>query len=253
MIKFLIQKVNKQIVHDFSFTLLESIRYQKWLNENCGITAKFINTDNTFIYNEAVLFKNLYRNRIPVGSVEFVIKYMEQFYNVTPKPLNVPEELFQSEFAQRKIFNGNYMDVEDLDGTWFIKSNNKIKTTIHTVYYPKTYQLPVDSYQYSQFINNIESEWRAFVYHGQLVGLQNYAGDFTKFPSIDTIKGMILAFKSAPIAYTLDVAVCDLATLVIECHDFFSCGLYGFADHKIYPQMLSQWYYEYMRKNGIIV
>ena len=71
-------------------------------------------------------------------------------------------------------------------------------------------------------------------------------GDFTIFPNIDKINKMI--FKSAPVAYTLDVAICDGATVVIEVHDFFSCGLYGFSDLKILPYMFSQWYYEYIRK-----
>jgi hypothetical protein len=60
---------------------------------------------------------------------------------------------------------------------------------------------------------------------------------------------MTQAYKSAPVAYTLDVGVNNDGTFVIECHDFFSCGLYGFAKLDILPPMFSQWYHEFLRKN----
>jgi hypothetical protein len=61
------------------------------------------------------------------------------------------------------------------------------------------------------------------------------------------IEAMIIDFKSAPIAYTLDVGINKNTNTVflVEAHDFFSCGLYGFADHRIYPQMLYRWFREY--------
>ena len=83
---------------------------------------------------------------------------------------------------------------------------------------------------------------RCFVYQNKLVGLQNYSGDFTKFPNVDIINKMIDTYKSSPVAYTLDVAIDKNNTVVIEVHDFFSCGLYGFNDHRILPYMFSKWF-----------
>ena len=100
-------------------------------------------------------------------------------------------------------------------------------------------------YQFSQVIL-IDSEWRAFVYKGKLVGLQNYCGEFTLFPDVEKIKEMIKAYKSAPIAYTLDVGINANGTFVIEVHDFFSCGLYGFSDSSL-PFMFSQWFHQYIQ------
>ena len=60
---------------------------------------------------------------------------------------------------------------------------------------------------------------------------------------------MIDAFEDCPIAYTLDVGINDNGTFVIEVHDFFSCGLYGFSNHPILPQMFGRWYTEYINKN----
>jgi len=40
-------------------------------------------------------------------------------------------------------------------------------------------------------------------------------------------------------------------TFVIEVHDFFSCGLYGFADHSIYPNMLHRWFWQYIQREMV--
>jgi hypothetical protein len=42
--KFLIQKINGEIRHDFAFTLLESLRFKKWLSPEDKIVVKFANT-----------------------------------------------------------------------------------------------------------------------------------------------------------------------------------------------------------------
>jgi hypothetical protein len=60
---------------------------------------------------------------------------------------------------------------------------------------------------------------------------------------------MIKKYKSAPIAYTLDVGVNDKdGTFIIEIHTFFSCGLYGFVNHAILPNMFYQCFQEYIQK-----
>lgn len=155
------------------------------------------------------------------------------------------------------------MDFENvLVGKYFVKSNSKIKgyKEVIELNCREALPLPAGEYQVSEYMNGIDSEWRVFVYQGKLVGLQNYSGEFTKFPYVGLIKEMISSWKSAPIAYTLDVGVgreifdkkygfhLYNETFVIECHDFFSCGLYGFADHAIYPNMLYRWLKEYINK-----
>jgi hypothetical protein len=146
------------------------------------------------------------------------------------------------------------MDFENIiEGKYFVKNNDKIKGFAEVIELKEPGMLPISAgnYQVSQFIS-IDSEWRAFVYEGKLVGLQNYTGEFTKFPSIWLIDDMIIAYKKsgeAPVAYTLDVGVNDYHTFVIEVHDFFSCGLYGFADHAKLPIMLNKWFKEYLKKN----
>ena len=261
--KFLIQKINGKVVHDFSFTLLESIRFNNWFHNNNNMKFKLVNTFDVIEPSDIypMPFKPQHKEYIPIGSVEFVTDFLMHFYNLNPKPINVPEELFYHpsfDFTKRHIFNGTEKDLKG-HGKSFVKSNDKIKKFTEIV--EDDYKLPIGNYQFSEFIDNIESEWRAFVYQSKLVGLQNYIGDFTRFPSVPKIEEMISVYKSAPIAYTLDVGVgaeiyhkkygmfLGNETFVIECHDFFSCGLYGFADHNILPNMFNRWFNEYIKKN----
>jgi hypothetical protein len=247
--KFLIQKIDGEVRHDFSITLLESIRFKGWLGNR--INVKYFNTHG----DDPIIFKPFHSSYVPVGSVEFVSEFLKHFYNISPKPKNIPDELFQC--VNRPVFNGTEKDVEKLvNDKWFIKSNDKIKGYTELVKIDDTNRpkLPKGNYQFSEFIK-IDSEWRAFVYQSKLVGLQNYSGDFTVFPNVFTIKDFISNYKSAPVAYTLDVSVEEFnhfKTDVIEVHDFFSCGLYGFADHGILPNMFYRWFIEYLKNNNVL-
>lgn len=241
--KFLIQKINKEIRHDFSFTLLESIRYLKWASgDDADVQIKYFNSKSN---DDIFYFKPFHQDYIPIGSVEFVSSWFLKFHNHRPKPINIPEELFHPKFTQRPIINGNEKKINKLKGEWFVKSNDKIKG-ITGIFNSGKDKLPKGNYQFSELIE-IQSEWRCFVYGGKLVGLQNYSGIFSMFPNIESILWMIHAYESAPISYTLDVGVNEHHTFIIECHDFFSCGLYGFADHRILPFMHSRWHYEYLK------
>jgi hypothetical protein len=222
--RFLIQTINGKVKHDFSFTLLESIEFQKWLRKDESFEVCF--TD-----------KRTSPGYIPIGSVEFVSKYIFDYYKIIPKPKNIPIELMDKNWTGRTVINGTEKDIV---GRKFVKSNDKIKSFTEIC---KT--APEGNYQISDLIY-IESEWRAFVFEGKLVGLQNYSGEFDVFPNVDKIKEMINAYKSQPVAFTLDVAISNNDTVIIEVHDFFSCGLYGFSEHKILPFMFSKWFYSFV-------
>jgi hypothetical protein len=255
--KFLIQKINHEIRHDFAFTLIESARFYNWLNHDTRVGIKYLNTidivEPSDIY-PPFDFKNYhYRQQyVPIGSVDFVVEYLQRMYGLNPKPINVPEELFH--YAGREIFNGNHMSLKNLGGEYFVKTNDYIKGFAEIINcktvgnnFPS---IPEGSYQISQKIN-IDSEWRAFVYDGKLVGLQNYSGEFTKWPDVWIIKAMIERYKSAPIAYTLDVGINeDSGTFVIECHLLMSTGLYGFSDHKVLPYMFYKCFHEFVQREG---
>ena len=219
--KFLIQRQTGFLLHDFSLALIEAVGYQKFLGYN----------DYSIKYTKTIESKH--KNCIPVGSLEFAIQYYKVFFPLLfLKPINVPTQLFA--FCRRKIYNDS--DPSFLTGTrLFIKSNDVFKEDI--IYSGSEDIQLYGNYQISELIE-IQSEWRCFVFKGKLVGLQNYSGDFTLFPNVCKIQKMILAYDQSPIAYTLDVGVNSKHTFVIECHDFFSCGLYGFNDYSVYLRML---------------
>lgn len=81
-------------------------------------------------------------------------------------------------------------------------------------------------------------------------------GNFTVFPDYEQILKMKHAFSylmgQAPVAYTLDIGVKwkegGNETFVIECHDFYSCGLYGFSDLNKLPFMFNRWHLEHINK-----
>lgn len=229
--KFLIQTYDGVVKHDFSFTLMESCRYQNWMRQSDDFQFKL--TD-----------EEMFANYIPVGSVDFVENYLKEYFGLTVTPINIPAELYQEKFLKRKVIYGTK---DDIDGIKFVKSTTKIKKFTEIV--DKRFNdIPDDKYLISD-VKKIESEWRAFVYNGMVVGLQNYSGDFCKFPNVNLIKEMVQNYKHCPPAYTLDVGVDYDETFIIEVHDFFSCGLYGFADHRYLPFMFGRWYKWFLEEN----
>lgn len=225
--KFLIQTIYGEVEHDFSFTLRKSIDWQNWKRMSKDFQVVLSNEINV-------------EGCIPIGSNEFVRAYLFKYYNLSPKPINIPTLLLPEEFTGRKVINGTN---KDIIGESFVKSNDEVKGFTEFCD-----EAPDGNYQISELVE-IDSEYRCFVYHDELVGIQNYVGDFTLFPNVEKINKMIDTYKpDAPVAYTLDVGIVNGETVVIEVHDFYSCGLYGFANHNILPFMFIRWFNEYTGK-----
>lgn len=249
MVRFKIQskslhRSEKRPAYDFCFHLLEAIEYHNWINNNQEMR-----------YDLTPMFAAMNNNMIPIGSVEFVHSYMNWFNIPIPKPINIPEELRHPIFTDREVFIGRLSDIKKRS---FVKSINNVKGNsgiVEPKYIPDWLLEKDNPLFISEYVDNIESEWRGFVHNGKLVDIRNYSGDPQIFPDVSAIGEMIDVWRDAPIAYTIDVAIClrnyKRATVLIECHNFYSCGLYGFKDHRKLPVMFSQWWYEYLTKNNI--
>lgn len=241
--KFLLQNIDGEVRHDFVFTMLEAIRFHNQFYSKNNIGYRFYNTTQT---QNKFDFKEFHKKYVPIGNVEFVLSFIKHFYNRVPKPINVPKELFG--YAGRGIINATHIELINLSGKFFVKSNDKINGFAGVIGYDSSpVEIPMGNYQISEYIT-IDSKWRAFVYQGKLVGLQYCSGEFTKFPNVNKIMGMVKQYKSAPIAYTLDIGINESGTFVLEAHNFFSCALYGFSDYSILPNMYYRWFNEYVRK-----
>lgn len=268
MMKFLIQQVNNRVVHDFAFVLLEAIGYQHWRG-NTDIEYKFIEnyefkfeTDNPTIVldNNGTTFdlREYYKSFTPIGTVEFVCNFIRFVYgdNYVPKPINIPRCLLHEKYTKRDVRYATLDPItNNLMGKYFVKNIRQIKSDFNGAYnFPMdNKKLPYDTYIISDMID-IDSEYRCFVYKNELVGIQYYSGDFTIFPDVNFIKETIDDYSrtsEVPIAYTLDVGVNSKdGTFIIEIHDFFSCGLYGFSDLTILPYMFNRWFKEYINNKN---
>lgn len=225
------------VAHDFSFTLIEAIKYHNWYyNEEKYDYILQEDTELLLDYDNKP-YKEVLESIIPIGSVEFVLKYLNNYYNIKNiKPLNIPDELNKHKYTKRHITSlRNLGDVPiNSNKKVFVKSKNKIKGFTDIVTF---YDMPTNEDLLISDLIDIQSEWRAFVYKNKLYGLQNYVGDFTMFPDVKLINEMILDYNNDG-AYTLDIGINDKdGTFIIELHDFFSCGLYGFADYRVLPLM----------------
>lgn len=261
MINFLLQTVGNHVRHDFVFELEHAVDYHNWREPNSmGIYYSNLEDLDKLKGDEFI------KTCIPVGTIEFVYKFIDTFIKPNGskeiKPINVPEELIEYEYSKRTIENAEFDNNSESRFEWykwmrdyalldviFIKSNDIIKNSVNDFYKINDILdkqlIPNGNYQISECIN-IVSEYRCFIYNDELKGIQYYSGDFTKFPDINKIYDMLDVYNFncsgvAPQAYTLDVAVTDNNdTVVIEVHEFFSCGLYGFNDYQVLPYMFKR-------------
>lgn len=251
--KFLVQKIDNKLTLDFCHELVVSRIYAQWRGDDFKI--KYVN--NLCIPKD---IKNP-KQYIPVGTVEFVTDYIKTYFPEKKEclmPLNVPDCL--RSYAGRYVFNiidpsdsadeYNYIKDTIKDGDKiFRKSLYKIKDESNGFTTFNSNDISnIVGYQISTEAPEILSEWRVFVYHNKVQQVCYYDGDPLVFPDAYRIRHMVNEYSNneAPIAYTLDVYVTDSSTYVMECHRFFSCGLYGFADNRVLPYMFSQEWHEMM-------
>ena len=238
--RFLIQTIDGEVVHDFSFTLIEAIRYQKWLGRD--MSYEFYNMwtpEERFGWDRP-------RGMIPVGTIEFVLSYYSEVemkdINLI-RPINLPE-----------CFNPRVCKIKDFDGKepeYHIKSTTKFKDPMNGIRtLEEIKSLPPESMWQISELEFILSEYRVFVRDGVILGCHFYSGeDPLIFPDGEEIKRMVKTYTNAPSAYTLDVMVTlERKTKPIEVHEFFSCGLYGFADLKNLPWMFIRTWQAMMNK-----
>lgn len=242
--RFLIQKLNGLKQFDFCDAIQDHFSYQEWAtgrNPMQGIS----------------FFVSQFPNRpccIPVGSLKFVFDYMRRYDHLSiPAPRNVPTSLF--EFAGRSIVDAiSWCKSEHarnvyVKGATFDPSGVKPLSSPGTCL-PDSLDVPV---QVSDFLE-ILSEWRIFVFRGKVIGAQNYSGDPGMFPYRMAVQRMVKAFSqdpTSPPAWTLDVGITGIGpkkTVVVEVHDFFSCGLYGLNASTTVANMTEAWYQWYQKK-----
>lgn len=233
---FLIQVFEKPpYIHDFSFTLVDACEYNNWYFNETKYNYQYVTSDE-------VVHTNL--GYIPIGSIEFVLAYLKKYYNRTPKPKQIPDEFMLYKYLKRKC---SIKFTDKIQTPCFYKQIDIFKGEAELNTERNIVEVPKGKYFVSEIVD-FKSEWRAFVYKNKLVGLENYSGDFTMFPDMYFIGKVMVNYSNPPIAYTIDVGIVNKSTCLIEIHDFFSVGLYGFEDKQILPAMYVNWFKEYVNK-----
>ena len=87
------------------------------------------------------------------------------------------------------------------------------------------------------------SEYRAFVRHGEIVGIQYYDGDPGETPAPDGVQGILDEVReSLPAGCALDVAVRgDGRVVLVEANDGFALGRYGLDSGLYVDVLLARW------------
>lgn len=252
---FLIQtNEHGQLLHDFSFRLMEAIGFAEWKYGQKVYGHSFSVSGETVddLLQEGIEWEDI----IPVGSLEYVFERMGQlgYKGVSGiTPLNVPNILQKPDFLNRQ-YQANLSKREVVSQVKefpvFIKSADRYKGFLEVVETPIHLDgLPlVGRYDVSELMD-IQAEWRIFVQQDEIVGAKSYGSDdlFPKPPNERFLKRMVRTIEkerqngaSFPLSYTLDVGVSLDGSFLVEAHPFVSCGLYGFENLERLPSMMIQ-------------
>lgn len=99
------------------------------------------------------------------------------------------------------------------------------------------------------------SEFRVYVHDGEVLGVKHYWGDWSITPQPEFVDEVIRAYKGAPIAYGIDIAVAkkhqpighidiekDRMDIVMEVNDGCNLGNYGLDSIHYGEMMVARWF-----------
>jgi hypothetical protein len=245
--KFWLQNSNESNALNIEIQeLVDVIKDQR----NNGILAheyEFIKSDYFSRYEKLLIWEDWMRDyTVPVGSIQFVQKYLKEFYDIDHmNPIEVPECLRLPHLLLRDYKIVPYEQIPR-NGNYFVKDVSQLKSWTYsgsmTHLFSKSFnQKLIDTSHLFQVsgILDIMAEYRVIVRDTQIIGIQFYDGKPTIMPTpreINKIQEMVARYsmaKDRAIAYTMDVAIVktkdgegrDLA--IIEIHPFVAAGTYG--------------------------
>lgn len=216
----------------FGYTAVEVVDYYNWLHpEEKQYTFELFDVapfeDKTALVNSLKLFG---ASSVPIGSVEFALAWFKAMGVDNVKPLNIPRELWR--FCDRRVTTGFLCD---FNGSYMIKDIDKVKADGNGFVHLCCDERRDKEWFITEWLPDVMSEWRVFVFDGKVCDIRCYSGDFWKTPDREYIERVVKEYNNP--SYTLDVMVTPNRTEILELHDFFSCGLYGFDDYSVLPLM----------------
>lgn len=233
-------------------TIYDNIQFHNWFyGEN--IKGYFSDVDNTdrvsdtlqdyYMGNTRVVEST---NIIPVGGLNFVSAYLGKHI----KPIDISR--VDRKFTGREIqilSYGEMIAYLDRNGSRFIKSATNCKEFPAGKYDKKSIEIIEKSISYlhkshkfmvSELINLL-AEWRLFIHKGKILDCKQYMGSWESRFDGAFVKEMVASIPKSIIpytSYTVDIGLTDANSIVlIEAHNFISCGLYGFEHPDLYKMV----------------
>lgn len=200
---------------DFGYRFLEVVEYHNWQSQDTNDNVSFC-TDTKFARDQ------LQTNCVPVGSIQFCQSWYAQMGLKEVPPLNVPENLWP--LVKREVFVSSHF--KDNGAKYFGKDIKVIKAPWNGVYS----EYAGEPMFFTEMITDVAAEWRLFVLQGDIVDARCYLGDRWQLPNRKYCEEAARKYGKQNPSFTLDVFVRkNGVTDILECHDFFACGLYHVA------------------------
>ena len=176
-------------------------------------------------------------NFVPVGTVEYTEKYCQVANIVLPDNISYPQEL--RKYLHRIIWQDLFKNVLP---TQFVKP---IKTKVFTGGIKQHLTELVQEHDTVWVSEPIDftCEFRYYVIDGAVAGHSQYDdSDDAVVPDIDIVCSMIADYRSAPVAYAIDVGVSHGRTVLIEVNDGWALGLYpwGTMTNQRYVELITR-------------
>ena len=255
-IVFLLEHYEDGAVPELGTAIQEACRYQNWIDQDKTHVCFLYEKDEYHLCEMQKLLRP--ENIIPIGSIEFVNRFLERIGKSPLIALNIPSEISDEEFTMRKIFRNK--DISDLPalskeyGPLIIKPERTPKLFEAEIYEPQKQEIfsriPKNEplFVSQKLSSEIVSEWRVFCRYGAMLDIRPYILDEWVFPDKIIVERMLSRLYRYP-AITLDVAVLeDGRTVALETHNFVSCGFYGFGGPKMLKMTKMAWAWELMKE-----
>lgn len=233
-------------------TIYDNIQFHNWFyDENIkGYFSDIANTDRVsdtlqdyYMGNSRVVENT---NIIPVGGLNFVSAYLGKHI----KPIDISR--VDRKFTGREIQILSYDEMLaylDRNGPRFIKSATKCKefpagkydkNSIESIEKSINYLHKSHKFMVSELIHLL-AEWRLFIHKGKILDCKQYMGSWESRFDEAFVKEMVASIPKSIIpytSYTVDIGLTDANSIVlIEAHNFISCGLYGFEHPNLYKMV----------------
>lgn len=230
----LLQKTDGENILKAEQQILKEIMHRnKYVYEYIPLYLHDMATDGT-----PANYPKYYQDAVPIGTIEFVNRWLKIFHGCLMNPVEIPECLQRDEFLKRDYRIVPFHKVPR-EGSYFIKDVSQLKRFSSCLYKRLEYmdfeELEksgvIDKSHLFQVSDRVPyySEYRAYFIDGELENLCQYNGDLMHYPDVDLLlkaNAIYSREEHYPKSYTMDVMVSARGTHIVEIHPFACVGLY---------------------------